>query len=42
MKLDNKDLMKELDRNLEVFKQLEFEQKLQKSIEKLDELAKKE
>lgn len=42
MKLENKDLMKELDRNLEVFKQLEFEQKLQKSIEKLDELAKKE
>ncbi len=42
MKLDNKDLLKELDRNLEVFKQLEFEQKLQKSIEKLEELAKKE
>lgn len=42
MKLENKDLMKELDRNLEIFKQLEFEQKLQKSIEKLDELAKKE
>ncbi len=42
MKLDNKDLLKELDRNLEVFKQLEFEQKLQNSIEKLDELAKKE
>lgn len=42
MKLDNKDLLKELDRNLEVFKQLEFEQKLQKSIEKLDDLAKKQ
>ncbi len=42
MKLDNKDLMKELDRNLEIFKQLEFEQKLQKSIEKLDDLAKKQ
>ena len=42
MKLDNKDLLKELDRNLEIFKQLEFEQKLQKSIEKLDDLAKKE
>ena len=42
MKLDNKDLMKELDRNLEIFKQLEFEQKLQKSIEKIEELAKKE
>lgn len=42
MKLDNKDLMKELDRNLEIFKQLEFEQKLQNSIDKLDKLAKKE
>jgi hypothetical protein len=42
MKLDNKDLMKELDRNLEVFKQLEFEQKLQKNIDKLDEMAKKQ
>ena len=42
MKLDNKDLMKELDRNLEIFKQLEFEQKLQKSIEKLDDLSKKQ
>jgi hypothetical protein len=42
MKLDNKDVLKELDRNLEIFKQLEFEQKLQQSIEKLDQLAKKE
>jgi hypothetical protein len=42
MKLDNKDLMKELDRNLEIFKQLEFEQKLQESINKLDELSKKQ
>lgn len=42
MKLDNKDIMKELDRNLEVFKQLEFEQKLQQTIDKLDNLAKKE
>ncbi|MBK7181778.1 MAG: DUF4175 family protein [Bacteroidetes bacterium] len=42
MKLDNKDLMKELDRNLEIFKQLEFEQKLQESIDKLDELSKKQ
>lgn len=42
MKLDNKDIMKELDRNLEIFKQLEFEQKLQQNIEKLDKLAKKE
>ncbi|MGB3947842.1 MAG: DUF4175 family protein [Bacteroidia bacterium] len=42
MKLDNKDVMKELDRNLEVFKQLEFEQKLEKSIENLEKLAQKE
>ena len=42
MKLDNKDLMKELDRNLEIFKQMEFEQKLQESINKLDDLAKKQ
>ncbi len=42
MKLDNKDLMKELDRNLEIFKQLEFEQKLQQNIDKLNELSKKQ
>ena len=42
MKLDNKDLMKELDRNLEIFKQLELEQKIQQNIDKLNELAKKE
>jgi len=42
MKFDNKDLMKELDRNLEIFKQLEFEQKLQQNIDKLNELAKKQ
>lgn len=38
MKLDNKDIEKELDRNLEAFKQLEVEQKMQNAIEKLDEL----
>jgi hypothetical protein len=42
MKLDNKDLMKELDRNLEIFKQLELEQKVQQNIDKLNELSKKE
>jgi hypothetical protein len=42
MKLDNKDLMKELDRNLEIFKQLEFEQKLQQNIDQLNDLAKKQ
>jgi hypothetical protein len=42
MKLDNKDLMKELDRNLEIFKQMEFEQKLQENIDKLNDLTKKQ
>jgi len=42
MKLSNKDIEKELERTLEIFKQLEFEQKLEETIEKLDELAKKE
>jgi hypothetical protein len=39
MKDDSKGLEKELDRNLELFKQLEVEQKLQQTIEKLDKLA---
>lgn len=39
MKYDNKDIEKELDRSLELFKQLEFEQKLQENIEKLDKLS---
>ncbi len=42
MKLENKDLLKELDRNLEIFKQLEVEQKMQESIDKLNEMAKKQ
>ncbi|MBA3664943.1 MAG: DUF4175 domain-containing protein [Bacteroidetes bacterium] len=42
MKLSNKDLEKELDRNLEAFKQLEVQQKMQQAIDKLDELKKKE
>jgi hypothetical protein len=42
MKLDNKDLQKELERTIELFKEMEFEQKLQENIDKLDELAKKE
>jgi len=42
MKLDNKDLEKELDRTLELFKQLEVEQKLQEAIDKLDELSKEQ
>lgn len=39
MKLNNKDIEKELDRTLELFKQMEVEQKLQENIEKLDRLA---
>jgi hypothetical protein len=42
MKLSNKDIEKELDRNLEAFKQLELEQKMQNAVEKLEELRKKE
>lgn len=42
MKLDSKELEKELDRSLEIFKQLEFEKKLDKTIENLSDLKKKE
>ncbi|MCF8369059.1 MAG: hypothetical protein K9G76_08440 [Bacteroidales bacterium] len=42
MKLTNEELEKALDRNLELFKQLEFEQKLDETIDKLYELAKKQ
>ncbi|MGZ4088766.1 MAG: hypothetical protein ACXVPD_14930, partial [Bacteroidia bacterium] len=42
LKLNNKDIEKELDRALEAFKQLEVEQKMQQAIDKLDELVKKE
>lgn len=42
MDLTNEDISKELDRSLEVFKQLEFQQKLQESIEKLEDLAKEQ
>ncbi|MDI1354314.1 MAG: hypothetical protein PSX36_05330 [bacterium] len=42
LKLTNKDIEKELDRNLEAFKQLEVEQKMQAAIDRLDELQKKE
>lgn len=42
LRLSNEDLEKELDRNLELFKQMEFEQKLQESIDKLDELQKEQ
>lgn len=39
VKLSNRDIEKELDRTLELFKQMEVEQKLQENIEKLDRLA---
>ena len=42
MKLDNKDLEKELDRSLELFKQLEFEMKLQDAIDQLKDVEKKQ
>jgi hypothetical protein len=42
MKLDSKQLEKELDRNLELFKQLEFEQKLEETIQNLKDLKEKQ
>lgn len=38
MQMDNKDLEKQLDRDLEMFKQMEFNQKLQESINQLDSI----
>ena len=40
--LSNEELEKELDRTLELYKQMEFEQKLEESIKKLEELSKKQ
>lgn len=42
MDMSNKDLEKELDRSLELFKQMEFEQKLEDIKSKLEELAEKQ
>ena len=42
LRLSNEELEKELDRNLELFKQLEFEEKLQESMDKLDALKEKQ
>jgi hypothetical protein len=42
MELNNEDIEKELDRALEQFKQLEYEQKMEKAIEKLEELGQKQ
>ncbi|RQO67919.1 hypothetical protein DBR43_25770 [Pedobacter sp. KBW06] len=40
MQMDNKSLKNELDRILELYKQLEFEQNLQNNIDRLNELSK--
>ena len=42
MEQDDADLEKELDRNLELFKQLEFELKLEDALDKLSELKEKQ
>jgi hypothetical protein len=42
MDMNNKDLEKELDRSLELFKQMEFEQKLDDVKSKLEELSEKQ
>ncbi len=42
MEMDHEKLEKQLDRTLELFKQLEFEKKLDESIQKVDELIKEQ
>lgn len=42
MQLSNKDIEKELDRTLELFKQMEFEQKMEQTLKELNELSKKQ
>ena len=42
MKLDNKDLEKEMDRTLELFKAMELEQKMKEAADQLDKLAEKQ
>ncbi|MDN5284367.1 MAG: hypothetical protein JWR38_641 [Mucilaginibacter sp.] len=42
MQMDNKSLKKELDRMLELYKKLEFDQKLNQSVDQLNKLAEKE
>jgi myosin heavy subunit len=42
MQMDNKSLQKELNRMLELYKQLEFDQKLNENINQLDKLAEKQ
>ena len=42
MKLSSEDLEEQLDRNLELFKQIEFDRKLEEAIQKLKEMAKEQ
>jgi hypothetical protein len=42
MKMSNEEMEKMLDRNLEIFKQLEFESKFEETIKKLEELSEKQ
>ncbi len=42
IQMDNKDLEKQLDRDLEMFKQMEFDQKLQEAISQLDSIKTKQ
>jgi len=42
MQLSNKDIEKELDRNLELFKKMEFDQKFEQTLNQLNELSKKQ
>lgn len=42
IEMNNEDVLKELDRSLEQFKQLEFEEKLENITDRLDDLAKKQ
>lgn len=42
MKFSNKEMEKELDRSLAIFKQMEFQQKMQETIDNLDKLTKKQ
>ncbi len=42
IQLNNKDLEKQMDRDLEIFKQMQFAQKLQEAINKLDTIKKSE
>lgn len=42
MKMSSEEMEKELDRNLELFKQLEFEKKLEETVDRMEELARKQ